>query len=140
MVGIHDAEQAIVLRSWAEAMASCASASWGDLLLEAGNIYFERLAERAPNIHEKWNPTVERLKIVTVPFVREKIRHVREENKLPKVFEDTVQWDILHLCLESEFADICRPGFYVSQAYWYMKGHFPCGWNGEFPKGKLIIY
>jgi len=49
--------------------------------------------------------------------VRGKIRRVMEESKLPKVFEDTVQGDILHLCLESEFADICQPGFYASQAY-----------------------
>jgi len=61
-------------------------------------------------------------------------------NKLPKSFEDTVQWDILHLAIESEYSDIFPPGFYASQAYWYLKGHFPCGWEGNFPKGKLVVY
>lgn len=139
-VGVRDTEAAIVLRSWPEAMASCASAEWSNLLLEASNSYFERLAERTAEIHQKWNPTIERLKVVTSPFVREKVRRVAEENKLPKVFEDTVQWDILHLCMECEFADIYPVGFYASQAYWYVNGHFPCGWEGEFPKGKLIVY
>jgi hypothetical protein len=32
------------------------------------------------------------------------------------------------------------PGFFASNAYWYIKGHFPCGWEGEFPKGTLVIY
>ena len=62
------------------------------------------------------------------------------ENNLPKVFEDTVQWDILGVCMEAEYADIFQPGFYASQAYWYINGHFPCGWEGKFPNGKLIVY
>jgi hypothetical protein len=62
------------------------------------------------------------------------------EHDLPKVFLDTVDWDILNLCMEAEYADVYPPGFYASQAYWYLKGHFPCGWQGAFPKGKLVIY
>jgi len=65
---------------------------------------------------------------------------VVRENDLPKAFEDTVQWDIIHLCMEAEYADVYPPGFYASQGYWYAKGHFPCGWQGEFPLGTRIIY
>jgi len=56
------------------------------------------------------------------------------------MFEHCVQWDILHVCMEAECADVFPAAYYASQAYWYVKGHFPCGWEGEFPKGKLIIY
>ena len=77
---------------------------------------------------------------MTVPFVKQKIEAVVLENQLPKVFEDTVQWDILHVCVEAEYADTYEPGFYASQAYWYVNGHFPCGWEGQFPAGRLIIY
>lgn len=63
------------------------------------------------------------------------------EQGLPKIFLDMVDWDILHLCMEAEYAEVYPPGFYASQAYWYMQGHFPCGWQGPFPKGgKLVIY
>lgn len=44
------------------------------------------------------------------------------------------------LGLKARYADVCPPGFYASQAYWYVQGHFPCGWQGEFPKGKLVVY
>ncbi len=37
-------------------------------------------------------------------------------------------------------ADVYPPGFYASQAYWYASGHFPCGWRGKVPQGKLIVY
>ena len=28
----------------------------------------------------------------------------------------------------------------LSRALSFVKGHFPCGWEGEFPRGKLIVY
>jgi hypothetical protein len=24
--------------------------------------------------------------------------------------------------------------------YWYIRGHFPCGWIGGYPAGKLVVY
>jgi hypothetical protein len=139
-VGIKDATAAIVLSSWDEAIAHCASCEWEDLCLEAANQYRERLVERSPERFEKWNDVVDEMKKMTVFLVRRKIETVVREHSLPKVFEDTVQWDILHVCMEAEYADVYPPGFYASQAYWYVNGHFPCGWKGDFPKGMLVIY
>jgi hypothetical protein len=69
------------------------------------------------------------------------IKTVIEDNKLPKIFLDTVDWDIINLCIECEFADFVPPGFYVGQAYWYVVGHFPCGWSGPLSRGgRIIIY
>jgi hypothetical protein len=42
--------------------------------------------------------------------------------------------------MEAEYADVCPPGFFTSIAHWYLNGHFPCGWWGAFPQGKLVIY
>ncbi|WP_238360606.1 hypothetical protein [Iningainema tapete] len=30
--------------------------------------------------------------------------------------------------------------FFIKLMEWYRLGHFPCGWEGEYPEGKLIIY
>jgi hypothetical protein len=38
------------------------------------------------------------------------------------------------------YVDLYPPSFFASNAYWYVMGHFPCGWRGEFPKGQLVIY
>ena len=130
----------IVLSSWQEAIQHCSSVEWENLLLEADNQYRERLLERSKERFNEWNAVTVELKAVTIPFVQRKIEVFVREHSLPKVFEDIVQWDILGVCTEAEFADVYPPGFYASQAYWYVKGHFPCGWEGEFPKGKLIIY
>jgi hypothetical protein len=139
-VGIKDATKAIILSSWHEAIEYCSSAEWENLGLEAANRYRERLLERSKERFNQWNDIVTQLKPVTESFVRRKIEVVVREHELPKVFEDTVQWDILHVCMEAEFADVYQPGYYASQAFWYINGHFPCGWDGEFPNGRIIIY
>ncbi|OQB80449.1 MAG: hypothetical protein BWX88_04549 [Planctomycetes bacterium ADurb.Bin126] len=87
-----------------------------------------------------WNQLATELRPIAVALATEKTKAVLEENELPETFLDTVKWDILHLLMEAEYADIYPPGFYASQGYWYVHGHFPCGWQGDFPKGTLIIY
>jgi hypothetical protein len=72
--------------------------------------------------------------------VRPKIEPVEREHELPKAFEHTVQWDILHVCMETEYADVVPSGFYAGLASWYIRGHFPCGWQGVYPQGMQIIY
>jgi hypothetical protein len=139
-VGVHDAARTTILASWRDAIDHCSSIEWENLCLEAANQYCSRLAERSRERFGKWNEIVDELKKTTLPFVRRKIRDVVREHNLPKVFERTVQWDILHLCMEAEYADVFPPGFYANLAYWYDNGHFPCGWQGQFPKGTMIIY
>ncbi|MFL6546539.1 MAG: hypothetical protein ACJ8LM_15360 [Candidatus Udaeobacter sp.] len=139
-VGVKDAEFAIVLSSWHEAIEYCSSDEWLDLCLEAVNQYCERLVERSVDRFRKWNEVAIEVKRTTEPFVRRKIEQVVREHNLPPVFEHTVQWDMIHLCMEAEYADVYPPGFFASHAYWYLNGHFPCGWQGDFPKGALVIY
>lgn len=139
-VGIVDSQVVSVVSSWEEAVKNSASVEWENLCLEAVSQYRSRISERAPERLNEWNNIVKELKEVTIPLVRRKIRVVVVENELPKSFEDTVQWDILHLAIESEYSDVFPPGFYASQAYWYSKGHFPCGWDGCFPEGRLVVY
>ena len=140
-IGVRDTEVAIVVETWDEAIASCTSLTWENLCLEAANQYRARLLERSPSEFSRWNDVVKAVKPLARDLVQEKIADIIVQNNLPSGFGDTVNWDILHLCMECEFADVFPPGYYASQAYWYSKGRFPCGWHGSFPKdGKLMIF
>lgn len=129
-----------VLDSWDKAIESCGSLEWEGLCLEATNQYCERLVERSPEKFNQWNDTVSAIKPIVQALVEEKTELAMREFNLPKIVYDTVFWDILHLGMESEYADIFPPGFYASLAFWYDRGHFPCGWRGAFPDGRLIVY
>lgn len=140
-VGRVDTDAADVLPDWVSAIASCSAPEWEDLCLEAANQFRERLQERCPGILGDWNARVSAVKPTVESLVDEKTAAVIAENQLPPVFVNTVEWDVLHLCMEAEFADVYPPGFYASQAYWYAGGHFPCGWKGAFPNGgRLVIF
>jgi hypothetical protein len=139
-IGLHDSDGVVVLSSWDEAIQHCGSAEWEHLLQEAANQYRERLVEAAADALSSWNARVAKVKALTTPIVDVKTAGVAAANRLPRVFVDTVQWDILHVCMEAEYADVFPPGFYASQAFWYVRGHFPCGWRGAFPQGQLIVY
>ena len=130
----------ITVSSWQEAIESCQSEEWQELLLEAANRYSEAVLRRSKERFRQWNDVAHEVKSATEPLVQQKIASVVEQNRLPKVFADTVSWDISHCCMESEYADVFEPGFFASQAFWYVNGRFPCGWVGSFPEGRLRIY
>jgi hypothetical protein len=139
-VGKLDSKSVSFVSNWGMAIQSCCSPDWENLCLDAVNQYCARVEERAPERLRLWNELTEEIKAISIPLVKEKIAGIVTANDLPNCFEDTVQWDILNLCMESEYSDVYPPGFYASQAYWYSKGHFPCGWQGQFPTGALIVF
>ena len=139
-VGVCDTDAAVVLKSWAQALRSSSSGQWRNMCLEAANQYAAKLREISPQAYSRWNDVVAHLKPVSEGLVDWKLTLVVGEYDLPQTFVDRVRWDTLHLLIEAEFANICSPGFYASQGYWYVRGHFPCGWHGEFPNGKIVIF
>lgn len=141
-VGIKkDSTTAIVVGSWPEAIEHCGAFDWEELRNEAMNQYCERLAERSPERWHHWNEVVREVEKFTIPLVNRKIEAVVRAHHLPEVFGFRVRTDIAALCMESEYADVCPPGFFAGNSYWYVKGHFPCGWSGNMPPhGRLVIY
>jgi hypothetical protein len=140
-VGVKDAETAIDLSSWSEAIEHSDSYEWECLRNEVMNQYRALLMQRSMERWRLWNDVVVGAKELTKPLVERKIAAVVREHNLPGIFEARVGADILRLCIESEYADVCPPGFFTAHAHWYLNGHFPCGWKGEFPpKGPPVIY
>ena len=139
-VGAPASGPVIVVTSWEEAIRYCGSTEWENLTLEASNRNAVSIAKRSRERFNNWNTVVGELKISTIPLVKRKTEKIIQAFNLPNVFLNTVDWDILGVCLEAEYADIFPPGFFASQAYWYVNGRFPCGWSGNFPNGKLVVY
>jgi len=139
-VGVQESDAVIVLLSWEAAIESCGSSKWENLCLEAANQLHERILERSVERFNQWNIIATECRKAVDTLVRGKVKAVVKKHRLPKVFKDTVSWDMIHLCMEAEYAEVFPPAFFASQAYWYVQGHFPCGWKGRFPKGKLVIY
>jgi hypothetical protein len=141
-VGVDDTEGfAIVVPSWKKAIEYCSSNETKALWLEAANQYRLRVMERSKERFRLWNEVAREVRPIADSLVVSKIEEVKRAYDLPNVFDDHIKWEIAHLCMECEYADVYPPGFFASHAYWYIKGHFPCGWKGSFPDaGKLLVY
>jgi hypothetical protein len=140
-VGLDDdVENACILTSWQKAIEYCAWIEWKNIRLEAANVLWEKLLLGPLDRFGLWNDTMAEVKEAAIPFAKRKIEAVVRENNLPPVFEQAVEWDIIHVCMEAEYADVVPPGFYANLCYWYTVGHFQCGWEGGFSDGRPIIY
>ena len=139
-VGINEGSDVAVVRSWSDATHHCDSSAWEDLQGEALNQYRECIARRSRERLQFWNGLVDEVKEISQPLVGRKIAAAIRENNLPEIFSIQVNYDIIGVCMEAEFADVSPPGFFTSLGDWYVRGHFPCGWWGMFPQGRLVIY
>jgi hypothetical protein len=139
-VGINEGSNVITASCWPEAIEQCSSFEWEDLRLDAANQFRECIARRSKERLRLWNDTVDEVKKISVPLIDRKIAAVVREYGLPEIFKIRVRNDITGACMEAEYADVCPPGFFTSIAHWYINGHFPCGWWGAFPQGKLVVY
>jgi hypothetical protein len=139
-VGIREESDVAAVASWREAIEHCDASEWEDLQGEALNQYRKCIAQRSKQRLELWNATVDEVKKITKPLVAGKISAVVRQHALPEIFRIQVNYDITGVCMEAEYADMCTPGFFTNIGNWYVNGHFPCGWWGAFPQGKLVVY
>lgn len=139
-VGCADFDDITMLSSWEEAIEMCAGIEWENIQLHAANQLTIKLHFEAMDEYRRWNDIVKDIKPFICDFVARKINLVVREHHLPKVFEDSINWDMINLAMECEYSDIIKPSFFAGNSFWYAKGHFPCGWKGSFPGGHPVIY
>lgn len=125
---------------WKSAVAASQSDGSKYARLEARNILTETLSYDFPDRDDEWNALVEEIKAIILPLIAEKCQGVATENNLPKAFIDCVNWNFLAACMEQEYADCVAPRFFTEWVAWHLNGHFPCGWQGNFPEGCLIVF
>lgn len=109
--------------------------------VESRNVLTEQLSQLAPRRYQRWNELVEPINDVLWPMIRRKTQELIREHRLPKkLFQQAVFWDLSNAGMELEYADVVPPKYFAERVEWYLAGHFPCGWDGDFPEGCLIVF
>jgi hypothetical protein len=126
--------------------------SW-DEALEGNNIHWRNIKLRAQNqltmfldanhheLYQTWNNVVNEInplidEIFQVNPIDVNLNKVVDVETIKKI---TIQ-DIRRLLIEASWSHLAEPAFFAPVTFWYIKGHFPCGWRGEFPNGKLLVF
>ena len=130
----------LLVTSWRDAIKYSCSRKWDNIKLSACNEYTVQLSQKAPERWDRWSDIVHELKPILIPMVFKKIEKLLIDKRFLKKLESVICWDLLSMLMESEYCDVITPHFYAVLGFIYLDGHFPCGWEGTYPKGRMIIY
>ena len=129
------------VNSWPDALAHCAAPTWESVTLDAAGALTTHLSARCSNLYVDWNQVITQSKTELIaPIVEPAIQAAMNEFQLTTAFADCVRWDIVHAAAESAYEHCHPPRFFCSLLAVYQKGHFPCGWQGDWPVGRLEVF
>ncbi|MBN3163201.1 MULTISPECIES: hypothetical protein [Pectobacterium] len=121
-----------------EFMKSIDGIEWENTTLEAGNEITGLLAKKFSNDYHHWNPLVREAKKILDGEVLPSISSNIITNE---VILNNVKWDLVNYLMEDAYKDkIKKPLFFDSLICIYESGHIPCGWDGVWPNGNLVVY
>ena len=87
-----------------------------------------------------WNVAVGEIKSKYMNEIREKIENKWVDEKSKQYVIDDVQFNVLTLFMLDYYSEYYQSDFYERMLAIYLSGHLPCGWSGEYPKGRFIVY
>lgn len=138
----HHAGQAVTLPDVRQIMtiddfaASIDSQQWEDTTLEARNDITGRLASKFPQL-QSWNTIAHQFK----PELDRLLENMPPFNSGSRSLKADLQWNLLSYLMEDHYKDkLKRPLFFERLICIYEAGHIPCGWDGVWPQGQLVIY
>ncbi len=129
----------VTVTNWREAIASCSDSTWETVCTEAGNDLTMHLNRFCKSEFQDWNSVVNRAKCELAESWR-RMRSALKSEGLPDVVAACVEWDTIHAVAREHYAAWSPPMFFERILTIYQSGHFPCGWLGPWPDGKVRIF
>lgn len=116
------------------------STEWENITLEeANNISSYLYKKNLFDAQNEWNLIAENARDFITNKVIPKIPNVNGIER--EYLVNDISWNLLHFIIENHYKEekIISSCFFSELFEFYRLGRLPCGWSGDFPKGKLII-
>ncbi|MCG3461560.1 hypothetical protein L7G72_06770 [Xenorhabdus bovienii] len=129
----------ILVKNSADANECISSPEWEDVTLQESNKISGFLAQKYSDIYQYWNV----IAIDAKSFINnEIIKNFSDIDGVdPILLSQCVRWDLMHYLIEDTYKEkLTRPLFFAGLVDIYERGYLPCGWDGEWPNGNLIVY
>ncbi|KML65704.1 hypothetical protein [Pectobacterium peruviense] len=128
-----------VAASLNEANFSLSSPDWENVTLEESNEISGYLAVKYTVIFQYWNDLAQEAKSFLKGKLLKQIPHLNGFDNV--LLLQCIEWDVVSYLIEGAYKDkIKKPLFFDSLIHIYESGHIPCGWDGVWPNGKLVVY
>jgi hypothetical protein len=133
-------EPVLLLASWQDAVEHAISPANDEFVLEPANELRANVFRVSPQHAQTWNAVVQQIKPHSELLAERKISAAQLPHNIVAAITGTVHWDMIHILLAFHFQDSYRSTYYEHLLEWYLRGHFPCGWQGAYPQGAFIVY
>lgn len=140
----------LTVESWPMAVESCGGEVWSSVQLQIKNRIAREVRLRNYERAQEWNGIAAELRKAIAVVAMNAIEPIAAKFKLKADFRGSVSWDMLMICMETEYSDLLPALFFVPRLLpVYEAGHFPCGWEGpklnegwegDLPNVRLIVY
>ncbi|AVT59989.1 hypothetical protein WCT78_21485 [Pectobacterium versatile] len=128
-----------VAASLNDANFSLSSPDWENVTLEESNEISGYLAVKHTVIFQDWNDLAQEAKSFLKDKLLKQIPHLNGFDNV--LLLQCIEWDVVSYLIEDAYKDkIKKSLFFDSLIHIYESGHIPCGWDGVWPNGKLVVY
>lgn len=129
------------IKSLKNAEKSINSVKWENMCLERGSDFTSFLARNYKDEYNRfWNDIVRMIKRDYFPQIIKKIDAILLEKGFSNSIVEDIKFNLITLFMLNFYSDYYSDEFWVHMLSVYLSGHIPCGWAGNYPEGKLMIY
>lgn len=124
-----------------KAIKTLISTDWKNICLEErGNITAYLSIHNKEEYNKNWNQFTRKIKLEILPQIIEKIQESISKKNLPESIIDDIKFNLTTILISDVFSDYYRSEFFQQLYQIYISGHLPCGWDGEYPNGNIVVF
>ncbi len=141
-VGTSELSDTTRVSTWSDAMRICNDEATSRVLVESMNQVGAKVQQVDYNLYNLWNifanHSKPRLPELADKFIRPRVPAGMDA----KIVIDQINWIVIGATIERCYAivGIVEPMWATRWCQMIVDGYLPCGWEGEFPSGRTIVF
>lgn len=114
---------------------------WENVCLEENGDFTAFLHMNHKEDYNKyWNEMVVKIKKEYISAISESLEIALDEFKGKDSIMVDIKANLVILFMLNFYSEYYNSDFYDKMLEIYLSGHLPCGWSGNYPEGKFIVY
>jgi hypothetical protein len=139
-VGTGELEGVGRVGSWKEVKQHLEGDEWDTMGLASLNDHHKATSKSPKKLQDVWNDGFDDLFDVIDELLERTLLPVIKKRKIPNSVLDSFQSKIIVLFSQLHHFGADYQSIDRSIVEWYLAGHCACGYGGDYPHGKLIVY
>jgi len=120
--------------------ASINSIKWENTVLEARGDVTEFLSMHHHEADQRWNDFVWTAKALIGELIDPHLDALVKNGRASKSAAASMRFDFINILVIECYKEYTTSEFFDRELDIYLNGHVPCGWQGRYPNGGMIIY